>query len=111
MYGLLNVAESHTESARNLPDLLIPYLPQLVDTINTDLLPLAIRMGRPPSKPPNETVSRLLEKLLPKVLPFIARRAARAENRYSDVTGPLVMEHFVAPFAREKVRILEEERG
>lgn len=111
MYGLLNVAESHTESARNLPDLLTPYLPQLVDTINMDLLPLAIRMGRPPSKPPNETVSRLLEKLLPKVLPFVARRAARTENRYSGVTGPLVMEHFMAPFVREKARIVEEDRG
>jgi len=102
MYGLLNVAESHTASARNLPGLLMPYLPTLIDEVERDLLPLALAMGEPPSRPPNETVSRALKALLPKVLPFLARRAARTENRYSEVTSPLVMEHFLKPFAREK---------
>jgi hypothetical protein len=110
MYGLLNVAESHTASARNLPDLLIPYLPQLVETLNADLLPLALKMSKPPSRPPNETVARLLSRLLPKVLPFLARRAANAENRYSEVTSPIVMEYFAKPFAQEKARMVEEDR-
>lgn len=109
MYGLLNVAESHTESARNLPALLTPYLPTLLETVHGDLMPLAANMALPPSRPPNERVSALLGKLLPKVLPFIARRAARTENRYSGVTGPLLMEHLLLPFAKEKA--LMAERG
>jgi flavin-dependent dehydrogenase len=110
MYGLLNVAESHTESARNLPALLMPYLPELIDEVNRDLLPLGMAMGKPPARPPNEKVSRLLEAVLPKVLPFIARRMARSENRYSNVTSPLVLEHFVKPLVDEKARQAKEER-
>jgi len=110
MYGLLNVAESHTASARNLPSLLTPYLPELVETLQRDLLPLAARLSKPPSRPPDQRVSRLLEWLLPKVLPFIARRAAGAENRYSQVMSPLLMEYFAKPFVRAKAGKLEEER-
>jgi electron transfer flavoprotein-quinone oxidoreductase len=110
MYGLLNVAESHTASARRLADFLTPYLPPLVDTVRKDLLPMALRMGKPHAGPPNETVSRLLKKLLPRVLPFLARRAARVENRYSGVTGPLLMEHFAAPFVKERAIMVEEGR-
>jgi flavin-dependent dehydrogenase len=109
MYGLLNVAESHTESARNLPALLMPYLPELIDEVNRDLVPLSIALGVPPTRAPNEKVSRLLEAVLPKVLPFIARRAARADNRYSSVTTPLVMEHFVKPLVEEKARRAKED--
>jgi flavin-dependent dehydrogenase len=109
MYGLLNVAESHTASARNFADLMVPYLPELVETLRVDLLPLAQRMANPPSRPPNERVARLLRRVLPSLLPIAARRAARAENRYSEVTGPLIMEHFAAPFARERARMVEEE--
>lgn len=110
MYGLLNVAESHTASARNLPGLITPYLPELVRTLDRDLLPLALRMAKPASKPPNEKISRLIGKVLPMVLPWIAKRAARTENRYSGVTSPLLMEHFMMPFAQEKARMVEEER-
>jgi hypothetical protein len=109
MYGLLNVAESHTASARNLASLLTPYLPQLFETLGSDLLPLALQMAEPPSKPPNDTVSRLIEKLLPRLLPLLAKHAARTGNRYSGVTTPIVVEHFMKPFAAEKARMLEEE--
>ncbi len=109
MYGILNVAESHTESMRKLPSLLIPYLPELIETVERDLLPLSLALAKPPSKPPNETVSRLLQAVLPRVLPFLAKRAAKAENRYSKVTSPLLMENFAKPFALEKARILKEE--
>ena len=109
MYGLLNVAESHTASARNLPDLLTPYLPELVETLGRDLVPLGMRMSKPPSKPPDARVARALQWLLPKVLPLIARRAARTENRYSEVTTPLMIEYFAKPFARAKARGLEED--
>ncbi len=108
MYGLLNVAESHTESARNLPALLTPYLPELVETLARDLVPLGINMSKPPSRPPDARVARALKWLLPKVLPFIARRAARTENRYSEVTTPLLMEYFAKPFVQAKARRLEE---
>jgi digeranylgeranylglycerophospholipid reductase len=108
MYGLLNVAESHTASARNLPGLLTPYLPPLVETLNDDLLPLALKMGNPPSKPPNETVSKLLRALLPKLLPFVAKRAAHARSNYSEVTSPLLMEYFAKPFVAEKARMQKE---
>lgn len=109
MYGLLNVAESHTESTRNLPALLTPYLPELFETVSRDLMPLAGNLATPPSRPPNERVSAALGKVLPKILPALARRAARTENRYSGVTGPLMMEHFLLPFAREKARMAREE--
>jgi len=109
MYGLLNVAESHTASARNLPDLLTPYLPQLVETLGRDLVPLGIRMSKPPSRPPDARVSLALKWLLPRVLPFIARRAARTENRYAEVTTPLLMEYFARPFVEAKARRLEED--
>jgi len=109
MYGLLNVAESHTASARNLPDLLTPYLPQLVETLGRDLVPLGIRMSKPPSRPPDARVSLALKWLLPRVLPFIARRAARTENRYAEVTTPLLMEYFARPFVEAKARGLEED--
>jgi len=109
MYGLLNVAESHTASARNLPDLLTPYLPQLVETLGRDLVPLGIRMSKPPSRPPDARVSLALKWLLPRVLPFIARRAARTENRYAEVTTPLLMEYFARPFVEAKARGPEED--
>jgi hypothetical protein len=108
MYGILNVAESHTASTRNLPALLIPYMPQLFDTVDRDLMPLAASLGVPPSRPPNPRVARLLESWLPRILPAIARKAARTENRYSDVTGPLVLRHFLKPFVEERARQLEE---
>lgn len=108
MYGLLNVAESHTESARNLPSLMMPYMPKLVDEVERDLLPLAMAMGEPPAKPPNPRVAKALQAILPKVLPFLAKRMAKTENRYSDTTSPLVMEHFLKPFLDEKLRQTEE---
>lgn len=110
MYGLLNVAESHTESTRNLPALLMPYLPKLLAEVQRDLLPLSLALSRPPSKPPDPRVARLLEAVLPKVLPFIARRMARTENRYAKITTPLVMEHFLKPLVDEKARQAEEGR-
>jgi hypothetical protein len=111
MYGLLNVAESHTASTRNLPGLMMPYLPKLVDEVERDLMPLAVAMGESPSRPPDERVSRALRAVLPKVLPFIAKRAARSKkSRYSDVTSPLVVEYFLKPFVNEKARQAEEGR-
>ncbi|MHB8894843.1 MAG: NAD(P)/FAD-dependent oxidoreductase [Candidatus Geothermincolia bacterium] len=110
MYGLLNVAESHTASARGLSNRMMPYMPELLDELQRDLLPLAAAMVEPPSRPPNEKVSRALEALLPKILPFIARRAARTENRYSAVTNPLVLEYFMKPLIDEKMRQAKEER-
>jgi flavin-dependent dehydrogenase len=108
MYGILNVAESHTASTRNLPGLIFPYLPQLIETVAADLVPLSIALGNPPSRAPNDKVSSILRAVLPKVLPFLAKRAARAENRYSDVTTPIAMEYFMKPFADEKARIARE---
>ncbi|MFH1149486.1 MAG: hypothetical protein V1748_03325, partial [Actinomycetota bacterium] len=110
MYGLLNVAESHTASARNLTSLLVPYLPPLADTLAKDLVPLAIKLQEPPAKRPGGRMSRLLERVLPKILPFIARRAARHKSIYSGVTTPLFVEYFLKPFAREKVAAEKEAR-
>ena len=83
-------------------------LPELVETLARDLVPLGINMSKPPSRPPDARVARALKWLLPKVLPFIARRAARTENRYSEVTTPLLMEYFAKPFVQAKARRLEE---
>lgn len=111
MYGLLNVAESHTASARNLSSLLMPYLPELVDTLARDLVPLAVKLQKPPARKPGARISRMLSWILPKVLPFIAKMAARQEeNRYGEVTTPLIVEYFMKPFAREKAARSKEAR-
>ncbi|MBU4176043.1 MAG: NAD(P)/FAD-dependent oxidoreductase [Actinobacteria bacterium] len=105
-YGLLNVAESHTASARNLPAVLAPYLPILVETLGRDLLPLSNRMAEPPAKRPSPTVERLLRKVLPPVLPFFARRSARAhKSRYSEVMSEIMVDGFMKPYAEEKARM------
>lgn len=109
MYGLLNVAESHTESARNLSRLLGPYLPPLVRTLSTDLVPLAMKIREPAARPPNPYVSRFCEKVLPRVLPAVARRAAKADSRYAEVLTPLLVENFMQPYADERARLAKEE--
>ena len=104
-YGLLNVAESHTASARNLGPTLVPYLPVLVETLVRDLMPLANKMAEPPPKRPSPGVERLLRRVLSPVLPFLARRAARAnKSAYGDVMSDIIMRDFVKTYVEEKAR-------
>jgi len=104
-YGLLNVAESHTASARNLVPTLTPYLPVLVETLVRDLMPLANKIAEPPPKKPSPKVERLLRRVLSPVLPFLARRAARAKkSAYGEVLSDVVMRDFVQTYVDEKAK-------
>lgn len=109
LFGLLNVSESHTASARNLPRLLLPYVPNLARELIDDLLPLSAQIAEPTPKAARPGAARLLERVLPRVLPYLARRAARRpRSPYGDVISPLVAEHFLIPYAEEKKKALEE---
>ncbi|MFH1151228.1 MAG: NAD(P)/FAD-dependent oxidoreductase [Actinomycetota bacterium] len=112
-FGLLNVAESHTASARNLPRLLLPYLPELARELKEDLLPLSARMVEQPRRPARPGLVRLMQKALPRILPPLARFAARRpRSAYGEYAGPLLAEHFLTPYAEERISTLEEvERG
>ena len=104
LYGLLNVADSHTNNTRNYGDFLVPYLPQLVETLKTHMTPLSMRLQSPPAVPPSPLFSGVLRKVLPLILPALARKSARSDNRYSQVLTPLIMEHFLTPYAAEKAK-------
>lgn len=98
-------------SARNLSDFLRPYLPELVETLRRDLEPLSREIMEPTPGRYSSLLAKLFEKTLPVIFPFLARRVARSGgNRYSDIVKPLIAEHFLAPYAAEKARIIEEDK-
>ncbi len=107
LFGLCNVADSHTNNARNFGNLLLPYLPELVKTLKRDLLPLVTAINPPPAKPPSAMVSGLLKKILPLILPRIARSMAKSDNRYGSVLNPLVIEHLLEPLVAARLEKLK----
>jgi electron transfer flavoprotein-quinone oxidoreductase len=104
LYGLCNVAESHTNNVRNFGDLLLGYMPDLARTVRKDLLPLAAAIQAPPAKPPSKLVSRMLQTVLPRILPLIARSAANSDGRYSPIINPLLMDHLVDPLIQARLQ-------
>lgn len=104
IFGLCNVADSHTNNARNFTERMLKYLPEAIELLKRDLTPLAIAIDNPPEKPPSKFVSFLLRKTLPFILRIVAKRSAHGTKRYNAVTTPLVFDHFLTPFVKEKLR-------
>lgn len=111
LFGLCNVADSHTNNARNFGNLLLPYLPELNRTLKQHLLPLVQALNEPPAQPPSKWVSGLLKKTLPLILPKLARRVARSDHRYASVINPLVLEHFVDPLIAARMEMVKGEKN
>jgi len=108
MYGVFNVAESHTQSARMLAHFLTPYLPYLADSLSNDLIPLALAMNEPLSRPPSSVIARILRKVFPPILPLIAKILARkGRSRYQEIMTPLLVENFLKPYADERVKVIK----
>ncbi|MCL4558089.1 MAG: NAD(P)/FAD-dependent oxidoreductase [Deltaproteobacteria bacterium] len=104
LFGLCNVADSHTNNARKLPGRILKYLPELADALKDDMGPLAIAIDNPPKKGPSKAVSYVLRKTMPFLLRLLAKVSASSTNRYNSVTTPLVMEHFLKPYVQEKLK-------
>jgi electron transfer flavoprotein-quinone oxidoreductase len=109
LFGLCNVADSHTNNARNYGNLLLPYMPELVKTLKLHLLPLVTAIIEPPKKPPSPLVSRILGKTLPMILPSLAKSLAKSDNRYGAVLNPLLLEHFVEPLIQARIEKVKGE--
>jgi len=104
LFGLCNVADSHTSNARKFSKKMLKYLPYLVESLKKDLGPLAIAIDKPPEKKPSRVFSFILKNTLPPILRLIAKLSARSKNRYASVINPLIYEHFLTPYIKEKIR-------
>ena len=108
LFGLCNVADSHTNNARNFGKLMLQYMPDLAKTVKLHLLPLVTAIKEPPQKPPSALAIWILRKTLPMILPGVAKSLAKSDNRYGAVLNPLLMAHFVEPLIQAR---LEKVKG
>jgi electron transfer flavoprotein-quinone oxidoreductase len=109
LFGLCNVADSHTNNARNFGKLMLNYMPDLAKTLKLHLLPLVAAINEPPKKPPSPFAAWMLRKTLPLILPALAKRLAKSDNRYGATLNPLLMDHFVEPLIQARIEKVKGE--